>query len=378
MKMSEFRQDRLSAARVMVVGCGALGNEVLKNLALAGVGHLVVVDFDVVETDNLAHSVLFSSDDALTNRPKVDAVAERLKTMNPSIEIEPINGDIAYDIGLGLLRTMDMVVGCVDNRWARYCINRLCMRAGIPWVDGGIDGLEGTARVFMPGDNCYACSLGPEGLRDLAYRMPCSGSIRRNQLAGKVPTTSITASVVGAIQAQECLKLLHPEALAERRFTSLAGRMFCYEGEHLTTRTVAFKAFDADCPVHEKWEPIVMSPLTSASRVDEALAWLRGYTDENEVTLQLVDDCFVDFVEQRTDGSTFPVMKPGRAVADFVDSDARLAGLLLSGLYQHELREITETFPYQHLPLSALGIADRAVFPVEAGGRELYIELSKA
>ena len=184
-----FEQQQVAAARVMVVGCGALGNEVLKNLVLLGVEHIVAVDFDIVEVGNLSRSVLFSKQDADARRLKVEVIAERLKAMNPAVEVKTICGDIAYDVGLGLLRQMDVVIGCVDSRWARYCINRLCMRAGVPWVDGGIEELEGTARVFMPGKNCYACNLGPEGLKDMARRMPCSGNIRRQEQAGHAPTT---------------------------------------------------------------------------------------------------------------------------------------------------------------------------------------------
>ena len=82
MTISEFIQDKIKSARIMVVGCGALGNEVLKHLVLSGVSHIVVVDFDVVEADNLAHSILFTPDDALQGRRKVGAVAERLHTLN--------------------------------------------------------------------------------------------------------------------------------------------------------------------------------------------------------------------------------------------------------------------------------------------------------
>ena len=188
--LSWFRQERLKQANVMVVGCGALGNEVLKNLALFGVEHLVIVDFDTIEPSNLTRSILFSRADAETRRHKATVAAERLRDINPAIHVLPLVGDICHDVGLGLLRRMDVVVGCVDNRWARYCLNRLCMRAGVPWVDGGIDGLEGTARVFVPGKNCYACNLGPEALKDLSYRLSCSAAIRRNEEAGRGPTES--------------------------------------------------------------------------------------------------------------------------------------------------------------------------------------------
>ena len=196
---------------------GALGNEVLKNLTLFGVGHLTVVDFDTVEPSNLTRSVLFRRADADAGREKVAVVAERIREINPTVSVLPLLGDICHDVGLGLLRRMDVVVGCVDNRWARYCLNRLCMRAGVPWVDGGIDGLEGTARVFIPGKNCYACNLGPEALKELSYRLSCSSVIRRNEAAGRVPTTPVIASIIGAVEAQEAVKLLHPAELADGR-----------------------------------------------------------------------------------------------------------------------------------------------------------------
>ena len=83
--MKCFEQQRVSAAHVMVVGCGALGNEVLKNLVLLGVGHIVVVDFDVVEMGNLSRSILFLPSDAANKRLKVEVVAERLKAINPAV-----------------------------------------------------------------------------------------------------------------------------------------------------------------------------------------------------------------------------------------------------------------------------------------------------
>ena len=119
---SLFQQDKIAAARIMVVGCGALGNEVLKNLALMGAENLVVVDFDRVEQGNLSRSVLFEKADADASRYKVDVVAERLRNMNPRMQVSTVRGDVAYDVGLGLVRSMDVVIGCVDNRWARYCI----------------------------------------------------------------------------------------------------------------------------------------------------------------------------------------------------------------------------------------------------------------
>ena len=372
---SPFALDRVARARMMVVGCGALGNEVLKHLALLGVGHVVIVDFDRVEADNLSRSVLFTADDAKANRPKVAVVAERLRQMTPRMEVTAIEGDVAYDVGLGLIRQMDVVIGCVDNRWARYCINRLAMRAGIPWVDGGIDVMEGTVRVFVPGKNCYACNLGPEGLKDMTRRLSCAGVIRRNIEAGKTPTTSVIASVIGAVQVQEALKLLCEDSLRQGELTSLCGSMFYYEGQHLTTRLVRFQAYDDDCPVHERWDPVRPVALTKDTTVADALQLLQEELQTPAVSIGLTDDCFVDYVERRDNDRRRQVMRPGRAVAAFVEQDRELCGLPFSALYQHEWRQVDNQFPYQQLTLAELGLPAQAVLPVSSLLKTYYIEI---
>lgn len=369
-----FEQQRVSAAHVMVVGCGALGNEVLKNLVLLGVGHIVAIDFDKVEIGNLSRSVLFSKSDADAHRMKVDVIAERLKAMNPAVEVKTICGDVAYDVGLGLIQRMDVVIGCVDSRWARYCINRLCMRAGIPWVDGAIEELEGTARVFVQGQNCYACNLGPEGLKDLARRMSCSGIIRRHEEVGSVPTTSIMASIIGAVQVQEALKLVDKK-IFENEWTSLCGKMFYYEGQHLTTKLLDFQAYDDDCAVHDRWTPVRQSELTADTTVADALMMICRLLVVQQVLICLENDCFVDYVEERKTDRRTMVMCPGRAVESFIEKDEMLRGIPNSGLYQHEFREIGNQFPYQELTLAQLGIPTNDVLHVIADDKDYYVEI---
>ena len=370
-----FEQQQVAAARVMVVGCGALGNEVLKNLVLLGVEHIVAIDFDIVEVGNLSRSVLFTKQDADARRLKVEVITERLKAMNPAVEVKAICGDIAYDVGLGLIRQMDVVIGCVDSRWARYAINRLCMRAGIPWVDGAIEQLEGTARVFVPGKNCYACNLGPEGLKDLARRMPCSGIIRRQEQAGHAPTTSVVASIIGAVEVQEALKLVHREALEQGELTSLCGKMFYYDGQHLTTKLIDFQAYDDDCAIHDQWAPVLRSALSVEKTVEATLSEIRQTLDAQLATVCLENDCFVDYVVERSNDRKTQVMCPGHAVEQFVERDPLLRGIPLSGLYQHEYREIDEQFPYPTCTLSQIGIPAHDVLHVLADGQDYYLEM---
>lgn len=375
-QLSWFKLDRLKQANVMVVGCGALGNEVLKNLVLFGVGHLVIVDFDVVESTNLTRSVLFRREDAETGRPKVLVAADRLREINPSVHILPLQGDICHDIGLGLLRQMDVVVGCVDNRWARYCLNRLCMRAGVPWVDGGIDGLEGTARVFMPGKNCYACNLGPEALKDLSYRISCSTAIRRNEQAGRVPTTPVIASIIGAVEAQEAVKLLHSEELARGELTSLCGKMFYYEGQHLAARVVDFTAYDEDCPVHEQWFPVESVEITTDWRVDRALDYLSKRLNCKEVEIQLRDHGFVDYLVIRRDERQIQVMQPDYQIEQFVEQESALQYLPFHAMYQHDIKQLNTQFPYPELTLKQVGVAAWDMLQVTTEQGTYYVEMA--
>ena len=375
-QLSWFQRSRVKAARVLVVGCGALGNEVLKNLVLFGVEQLVLVDFDQVEPSNLTRSLLFTPEDAEHHTPKVEAAARSLRRLNPALQLQLIRGDITHDVGLGLLRQVDVAIGCVDNRWARFYLNRLCMRAGIPWVDGGIHGLEGTVRVFQPGQNCYACNLGPEGQQELARHFSCANLIRRNETAGRAATTPVVAALIAAVQVQEAMKLIHRDEIATGRLTSLCGKMFYYEGEHLTSRLVQFAGYDAECPEHDRWEPVQPTPLTHQATVAEALAQLRQQLHWPEATLLLMDHTFVDYLIDRTTDQRIDVGLPDYAVEAFITTHPRGSQLPLQAFYQHEISRVDDQFPCPDLTLQALGIPDREVLVVEQAHEQCYIELT--
>lgn len=374
-KLSWFKQKKVSEAHVMVVGCGALGNEAIKNLALFGVGNLILVDFDEVEYSNLTRSILFTQEDALMHRYKVEAAAESVKRINPNINVTTIVGDIATSVGLGLIRKMNVVVGCLDNRWARYTLNRLCMRAEVPWVDGGINALEGVAKVFIPGQNCYACTLEPSALEELKRGTSCAVAIKRNIESGRVPTTPIVASIIGAVQAQEAMKLVHKEELASGELTSLCGKMFCYDGASMTVRLVSHKAWDDDCPMHEIWSAVVESPLTNQNTVEEVLAYLNEKFSTDSAQFVLRNQAFVDFIEDRTTGEKYNVMLPESEVSTFIENDEVLRTKPMGQFYQHTIRNINTDFKFQHLTLKQLGIPDQDVVYVRTSDAEYYIEL---
>ena len=308
----------------------------------------------------------------------MDAAAERLKEFNPSLDIQTICGDIAYDVGLGLIRRMDVIIGCVDNRWARYCINRLCMRAGVSWVDGGIEALEGTARVFKPGVNCYACNLGTEGQNELRRRFSCANTIRMNEAAGRVPTTPIVASVIGAVQAQEAMKIIHSrkskvesrKTKDESELTSLCGKMFYYEGQHLTTKLVDFRAYDDDCPEHELWAPVEESELTNRMSVREALDALRTMLRTKDIRISLTADCFVDKLIRKEDDGEVEIMQPKHRLT------ANSQELTADAYYVNEYYELDDRFPYPELTLAQAGIPAQDILLVHTENEDYYVELN--
>ncbi|MBK8434759.1 MAG: ThiF family adenylyltransferase [Chloroflexi bacterium] len=116
--ISWWRQEVVREATALVIGAGALGNEVLKNLALMGFGKLIIADFDTIEDSNLSRSVLFRTSDR--GRRKVDAAAEGVRALNPDVQTLTWHGDINYEMGLGVFRHVDVIIGCLDNREAAF------------------------------------------------------------------------------------------------------------------------------------------------------------------------------------------------------------------------------------------------------------------
>ncbi len=139
--ISWWEREKVKNAKVMVIGAGALGNEVIKNLSLMGIGNLFIVDFDKVEAANLSRSILFREAD--NNRSKAEIAAARAKSINPDIHVQYLNGDVTTQLGLGIFRRMDVIIGCLDNREARLAVNRFCYWVNKPWVDGAIQELLG-------------------------------------------------------------------------------------------------------------------------------------------------------------------------------------------------------------------------------------------
>jgi molybdopterin-synthase adenylyltransferase len=247
-----WRQERLRAAKVLVVGAGALGNEVLKNLALVGLGRIYLVDFDDIERSNLTRSVLFRRRDC--GRPKADVAAEAIHDLNPDTRVIPWRANVITEVGLGVFRDVDLVIGCLDNREARLWVNRQCWKVGTPWIDGGIQEINGVVKTYLPGRGaCYECSMTENDYRLINLRYSCPLLPREEMLAGKVPTAPTIASMIGAWQVQEALKILHDLPVE-------GGVAHVYNGASNHVYTTRFQEKE-DCLSHETFAEIVPLPL---------------------------------------------------------------------------------------------------------------------
>ncbi len=240
-------QDKIDAARVLLVGAGALGNEILKVLTLVGVGNLLVLDMDRIETSNLSRGVFLRDGDL--GRNKADVIAARARELNPGVRVESRGIDVTREAGLGLFLWADVVIGAVDNREARIFINSACAATGRIWVDGAIEGFAGTVRGFDPRRGpCYECTMSAVDRRIVAERRSCALLARRIVESGHVPNTAVTASLVGALQAQEALKVLHG-------LPALVGEGLHIDGLNDDFSRVSYPRRD-DCSGHEDYGTI--------------------------------------------------------------------------------------------------------------------------
>ncbi|MCP5008003.1 MAG: HesA/MoeB/ThiF family protein [Planctomycetes bacterium] len=266
-RITWWDQKKLINAKVMVVGAGAIGNETLKNLALLGIGNIYVVDFDVVSISNLSRTVLFRKKDKGKNKAEVAAHRTKDLSLLDDVKIHWFHGDAVWDLGTGLYRSMDVVLGCLDNVETRFAINRQCWLAGTPWIDSGIYELGGHVSVFVPPEPpCYQCAATEQQLSAARKRYSCDDFKRAAVNEGKMPTVQVTSSLVSAIQVQEAIKLL----CGQRVFS---GRKIYFQGILNDFDIMRFPV-NSDCTGHVTYPDITSIPLTHSITLREFLEYI--------------------------------------------------------------------------------------------------------
>lgn len=190
-------QQRLLAARVVVVGCGATGTNIANHLARAGVGHLTVIDRDFIELNNLQRQLLFDEADLAANLPKAVAAERKLRAINSEIEVRGIVADVNPENVESLLAGATLVMDGADNFETRYIVNDACLKHNLPWIYTGAVSTYGMSQTILPGRTpCLRC---------LFNDVPPPGTMATCDTVGVVgPVVSAIASV----SATEALKLL--------------------------------------------------------------------------------------------------------------------------------------------------------------------------
>lgn len=357
-------QERLTRAKVLVVGAGALGNEVLKNLALLGVGQVYVVDFDHIEESNLTRSVLFRSRDR--GRPKAEAAADAIHDMNPDTRIHAVMANVITEIGLGVFRDVDVVIGCLDNREARLWVNRNCWKVGTPWIDGGIQEINGVVKTFQPPDgSCYECAMTETDYRLINLRYSCPLLRQEDLQAGKVPTAPTISSMIGALQTQEALKMIHDMPVA-------SGEALVYNGVANQFYKTKFQHRE-DCLSHETYPEPLELPLQSeqvtAKELFVKVAEATG--DEGPWRLTLVRDLVVELHCQKCEHRK-TVMRPMQAVG-MRDAECEHCGETARPEMAHQVEENSSL---AEATLAALGVPSYDIVVVEGSDKTHYVLLA--
>ena len=360
--ISWWDREKVQNAKVMVVGAEALGNEVIKNLALMGIGHIFIVDFDKIEAANLSRSVLFREAD--NNRSKAEIAAARARSINPDVHVQYLNGDVTTKLGLGIFRRMDVVIGCLDNREARLAVNRFCYWMNKPWVDGAIQELLGLVRVFVPGQGaCYECTLTEQALRDLSLRYSCPLLARQNILLGKVPTTPTIASIIGAMQSQEALKLINNMPVEP-------GKVTHFNGMVNEMHTTAYSARE-DCESHWIYGDVTELPARAErTTLDDILRIACADLGLNAV-IEL-DQEVVTKLECKNCHTLEETLKPLSEVT-FESGHCPICGELREASMTHL---ITGEETFLHRTLSSIGVPPLHIIRAQNGVEYRFYELS--
>lgn len=221
-------QLKLKQAKVLCIGTGGLGAPLGLYLAAAGVGRIGLVDFDSVDLTNLQRQILFGTDDI--GRPKIEAATDRLRNLNPDIQIDRFETRLTSENALDILKNYDIVVDGTDNFPTRYLVNDACVILGKPNVYGSIFRFEGQITIFgAPGGPCYRC-LYPEP--------PPPGLVPSCAEGGVL---GVLPGIVGAIQAAETLKLIIGKG------EPLIGRLLLFDALAMRFRELKLRK-NAECP----------------------------------------------------------------------------------------------------------------------------------
>lgn len=290
--ISWWEQSILKNSKILVIGCGALGNEIVKNLAMLGVGNIFVVDMDKVEKSNLTRSVLFRKEDE--EKSKAETICKRAKEINDEINIKYFNGNV-FELGLGVFKKMDIVICGLDNREARLFVNQSCWKVNRPWIDGAIETLNGVARMFVPPDGvCYECTMNEVDYKLLNKRKSCLLLGFDDIQQGKIPTTPTISSIIAGVQVQEAVKYLH-----KKDFELLNGKGFVFNGLTNESYIVEYRKNES-CPSHYTFNNYIkLEKKFSDVTLKNVLHFGKEYFINKEFEIEFNNEVVYQFLDEK-------------------------------------------------------------------------------
>lgn len=222
-------QEKLLAARVLIIGLGGLGSPLAMYLAAAGVGHLVLADFDTVDLSNLQRQIAHTTD--RIGQTKVESAVQALRELNPDVQLTCITQALDAESLAQHISTVDVVVDCCDNFSTRFAVNAVCVAAKVPLVSGAAIRLEGQVAVFDYRDPDCPC-----------YRCLYDADSEENTTCAANGVLSPVVGVIGSMQALETLKLIVGFG------KTLAGKLLLFDARYSQWRELSLPK-DPQCPV---------------------------------------------------------------------------------------------------------------------------------
>ncbi len=263
----DWSQERLAGATVVLVGMGALGNEVARVLALSGIGRLIICDPDHIEESNLSRTTLFREADI--GKRKVDAAARALAELAPGIAVDPRPEPLVRGMGLAELRDASLVVGCLDSRSARLQLAAHCQLARAAYLDGGTHPWGGEVRpYFDPDGPCYGCSLTAAERGESDSPWSCQSMPPVAETGAAAPSSALVGTWMALVATRFLMGLGRP------------GGTLKIDGPRGTT-SIVLQARDAECPLHHPIERARLIDVSCRDRIRE----LRAALDDGDIPL---------------------------------------------------------------------------------------------
>ena len=393
-RIPHFKQEVIRNTRVVVIGAGATGNEVLKCLALTGFGYVFIVDMDHISTSNLSRTVLFTEEDV--GKKKAVIAAERFRTMNVDGGVaDYFDGDLCHDVGEGIIRHSDLVIGCVDNEQTRLYVSNLCQLLGKAYIDTGIKGFDWNIYTASGEETCacYACTMSRmnENKALMRIRNSCDVTRRKASEEGAIPTIGVSASSAAALAVQEAIKISHYSVESDNGLLlPRYGWMSCFTAEENRLQNIFFRR-RRDCEHHDNYANhggVEETPMSAKWALREVLDWVRKqYNKEYAIALYKDNTCadrsFITEAHCEHCGKKIDVYRPQPLEdEDLLCEECKTAGrapVMLSNATVKNCFSVEDEDKLQNMSLLELGIPRFHILeftPVEGDGESLYLELT--